>query len=678
MVQPEFGRRFDGSQPPFGTLLVSQKVRTNFQALERGNELRPVLGTVINPAKIFALFVEAGSYAIDGQSTKFWAGSLTPDYGTTGWPLIVNPGQYRTDTVVINPTGSLIVSIGTESPLPSPLAASYPSDVVPIAEVTILQGVEFQPTGFADDSFVTIRDVRPMYVISAAGFGINPKEETQLATSGGQTLFTFSTITYTPGNSEINVYVGGDRKNVGEDYTETSTTSITFNLPGLPLNEKVTVWKVGAASAHRLADLDDVDVPTADAVIDPLSLRTFPANNGNPFATLADVSNVVGTIPFGAQHDPISGVHGPTVTINNTQTADSPTLSITKSNIGGSIPVVFVNNPDSASALRIDQVGAAPSILLQQFGSDDALQISYLSTAANVAPVAVLRTVSTAREPLITLRANTTGGLGANISVFGNELTFANESNVRTFAFEVGTASLTITGTSTSNRLNINNTTTSTSRSIRVVHLSTNTNGAAVEIQNAGNSTTLVLNNTSTKTIQVVRGTGSFYLDPLWGRQLGLPSYADTYHTHLSSALNDGTGIALANLIDVTSTLSEAVRDTANVRITVASSTNPLATMADIQNQIPNIKTGTYTGNGTTQGVNVGFQPDWVQLYNDSDNTQSGVFVSRSGTSSGRYFKASGAPNITVTSTGFTVNDGTPPINQLASTYRYIVFKSNP
>jgi hypothetical protein len=623
--------------------------------------------------------VEPGSYATDGSSTKYWAATIgdgrTPDYGSAGWPAIVGLGQYRTDTVVINAVGNIIVSIGSESPTP-PLASPYPSDCVSIAEVTILQGVDLLPTGFADDSFVTIRDVRPMYVTSAAGFGINPKEETQYATLSGQTAFNLATVTYTPGNSEINVYVGGNRKNVGEDYLETSATQITF-FTGLPLNEKVTVWKVGAASAHRLADLDDVSVDQANAVIDPLSIRTFPANSNNPFATLADVSNVVGTIPFGAQHDPVSGVHT-LVTIN--QTADNPTISLTKASVGGSFPVVLVNNSDSVPALQIMQTGIAPGILLQQSGGNDALQISYLSTVASVAPIAVLRTISTAREPLITLRANTTGGLGANISlgngVFGNELTFANQANVRTFTFDVSAATLTVQGSSNSPRVVINHPSAGGGKSLEVIHVGADD---AVRINNSGSAYALTLNNTSTNTVLVVKGTATANLEPLWGSKFGSPTYADAYHTHSPAALNAGTGIALVELNDVDSNLANAVIDTGSTaspkRILPADADNPLSTMADIQAQIPRIKVSNYTGNGTSQSIAVGFQPDWVQLYNDGDNTQSGAYIARGST--GRFFKVSGAANVTIAPTGFTLNDGTAPLNGLGVSYHYVAFKSN-
>jgi hypothetical protein len=334
------------------------------------------------------------------------------------------------------------------------------------------------------------------------------------------------------------------------------------------------------------------------------------------------------------------------------------------------------------------QTGTAPGILLQQSGGNDALQISYLSTVASVAPIAVLRTISTAREPLITLRANTTGGLGANISVFGNELTFANQVNVRTFAFDVAAATLTVQGSSNSPRVVINHPSAGGGISLEVIH-----QGAdhTVVINNSGSGYALKLNNTSTNTILVVKGTATANLEPLWGGKFGWSrsnppfasslSYADDYHTHSPAALNGGTGVALAELNNVDDDLSKAVIDVGGTaspyRSSPATADNPLSTMADIQAQIPRIKVGSYTGNGTSQFISTVFLPDWVQLYNDSDNTQSGVYLARGSTS--RFFKASGTANITITTSGtnggFSVNDLFT--NALGISYHYVAFKSN-
>ena len=105
------------------------------------------------------------------------------------------------------------------------------------------------------------------------------------------------------------------------------------------------------------------------------------------------------------------------------------------------------------------------------------------------------------------------------------------------------------------------------------------------------------------------------------------------------------------------------------------SALNPLATLSDIDLSVAKIKFGSYAGNGTSQPINVGFQPDWVLLYNADDNTQSGVYVARGG--AGRFFRTSGTADVTITGTGFTLNNGTAPLNQSPKNYFYIAIQGN-
>jgi len=694
---------FDESLPADGTLLISNEVRTNFKALDRVNELRPVLGSAPNlPAggTLLNLYVSPGNYAADSQSTKYWAGGFTPDYGTVDWPEIAIGDLYkfRTDAIVINTSGILMVVTGTAVTYPTIATPPvYPSDTVPIVEIT-LQRVNIPGSGITDfqDLYPNpyswgpsiLRDVRPMFVLSAAGFGINPKEEILTATSG-QILFTLLTISYTVGSSEINVYVGGVRKALSDDYTEvgfpgTASNQIQFNT-GLPLNEKVLVYKVGAASAHRLSDLDDMNVDLANAIIDPDSIRTTPyvgplfphnafiANSNNPFVTLADLKYGAGLIPFGVEHDSTTGVHGPKVTI--TQTAVDNALVVLKSNTDAGAAVVIANL-GSAPGLAIAQVGAAPGILLQQTGSSDALQISYVSTVASAAPVSILRVVSTAREPLITLRDNLVGGVGANISVSSHELTFADELNTRRFVFDVRSASLLLQNGGSNNHLTVLKTSGGAGRSIEVSHSGTD---SAVRINHNSTSAALVIYNTGSNTIQTVKGTVTTTLDPLWTTGTGipppLPSNADHLHTHLTNGLNSGTGIALVELNDVDANLDGAIRDTSILRLP-ATAANPLATIDDVDTRTAITKSGTYSGNGTSQTITLGFQPDWAQVYDDTDNTQSGVYVAQSGT--GRFFRIAGTANVSVVPTGILVSGTNAAINKVGDTYCYIAFKSTP
>lgn len=62
-------------------------------------------------------------------------------------------------------------------------------------------------------------------------------EETQIATQG-QTLFTLTTMEYQPGTDNLLVFVNGSKQISGTNYTETSSTEVTF-LDGLNVGDVV-------------------------------------------------------------------------------------------------------------------------------------------------------------------------------------------------------------------------------------------------------------------------------------------------------------------------------------------------------------------------------------------------------------------------------------------------------
>lgn len=63
------------------------------------------------------------------------------------------------------------------------------------------------------------------------------QEEVQTATAG-QTVFTLTTINYTPGTNSLSVYVDGVNQYVGTSYLETDSTTVTFT-PGLHVGAEV-------------------------------------------------------------------------------------------------------------------------------------------------------------------------------------------------------------------------------------------------------------------------------------------------------------------------------------------------------------------------------------------------------------------------------------------------------
>jgi hypothetical protein len=653
-------RRFDSVEPETGTLLLSSEVRNNFQALGRANELRPVLGTAVDPSRPLALFIESGNFATDGSTTRSFTGQLTGDFAP-----VSGPGLERIDAVVITLAGALTIAQGVEAATGLAVPPPYPADSIPLAEVLIPFGITS-----LDDPSVVIRDVRPLYVTSAAGFGINPVEETFIATSGQQ-VFTLTAFQYAPGNFEINVFVGGVRKRITEDYLETGVNEISF-LVGLPANETVTVWKVGAASAHTLADLDDVSVAIAEAVTDPDILRPNIADRTNPFATLADVAGSIGGIPFSAEHDSVTGTHGPRVNI--LQTNDDTALLISRTDPGGTGAAVVITHAGASPGIAHTQSGNGDAISITQNGIGTAINIDYNDTTITNAPLVIDRAVTDPnREPLINLHDDTTGN-GMNVSFSDDELTFADEAtNTRRFVFDTAVGTLKIQNGGNNVHLFINKTSVGGGRSIDITHSGT---AEALNVTSGGTGAAIRVNNTGAGPdfIMATSPAPGGILDPLWD---GPTSNADALHTHsFPDTLVDLTDISTAEA----AAFNNATGDTGpfgqpNNPADDPSGSNPFATIGDIETGVSLIKFGSYVGNGTSQSIGVGFAPDWLMLYNNDDSTQSGVYAARTGT--GRFFNASGAADVTLTGSGFDLNNGTGPINQSTRTYFFIAIKGN-
>lgn len=79
----------------------------------------------------------------------------------------------------------------------------------------------------ADPNHVVSYTEMTNYVDNRASGMVAQRTERETALSG-QTLFTLDTISYQPGAGNLAVYVNGARKFAGSDFTETSSTSVTF------------------------------------------------------------------------------------------------------------------------------------------------------------------------------------------------------------------------------------------------------------------------------------------------------------------------------------------------------------------------------------------------------------------------------------------------------------------
>lgn len=74
-----------------------------------------------------------------------------------------------------------------------------------------------------------------LFPLSSGGF----LQQQTLTSIAGQTVFTFTTISYTPGINSLSIFINGLRQRLTVDYTESSTTSITMTYP-LQAGDEVT------------------------------------------------------------------------------------------------------------------------------------------------------------------------------------------------------------------------------------------------------------------------------------------------------------------------------------------------------------------------------------------------------------------------------------------------------
>jgi hypothetical protein len=90
------------------------------------------------------------------------------------------------------------------------------------------------------------------YGINPAGSNFVSQEEVQTATQG-QTIFTLTTITYTPGINSLVVFVNGSKQLVNVNYTETSSSVVTF-ASGLNASDVVDFYASLPATAQNMSN----------------------------------------------------------------------------------------------------------------------------------------------------------------------------------------------------------------------------------------------------------------------------------------------------------------------------------------------------------------------------------------------------------------------------------------
>lgn len=130
------------------------------------------------------------------------------------------------------------------------------------------------------------------YINSRASGLIAQRVEKQVATTG-QTLFTLTTMTYNVGSNSLAVYVDGVRQFVPSDYTEGTTTTVTFASAMVGGEEVVFV----ASTFLGTVEYPTVTVSWADVTLKPDTATRWPTYaevTGKP-ATFAPSAHVHST-----------------------------------------------------------------------------------------------------------------------------------------------------------------------------------------------------------------------------------------------------------------------------------------------------------------------------------------------------------------------------------------------
>ena len=218
------------------------------------------------------------------------------------------------------------------------------------------------------------------YGISPTGSNFISQEEVQTATQG-QTQFSLTTITYTPGINSLVVFVNGSKQLVNVNYTETSSVVVTFTS-GLNAGDVVDFYASLPASAQNMSNAVTVayDPPFTNSVATNVqaklaqyvSVKDFGADPTGTTSSLTAFQNAVNASKY--VYVP-SGTYklDSQLVINNSNTtillASNVTLKISGTVAQQGPPF---GNSINVLADNCALIGSGPSSLLQMTGGSQA------------------------------------------------------------------------------------------------------------------------------------------------------------------------------------------------------------------------------------------------------------------------------------------------------------------
>lgn len=112
-------------------------------------------------------------------------------------------------------------------------------------------GSPTDPALFAGQLYIdTSVDPAQVYIAVSAGTsddwvalsGSDLDSMEQWSATAGQTIFDLTVFTYVPGANQIMVFAGAALQRITADFTETSSTRVTF-VSGLPAGTKVVIYR---------------------------------------------------------------------------------------------------------------------------------------------------------------------------------------------------------------------------------------------------------------------------------------------------------------------------------------------------------------------------------------------------------------------------------------------------